>query len=175
MSIISSELAFKCDKFKVYKVEKESQTGRRYTDWDIVYNDSVVVLAVTKDRKAVLVKEHVDYSDKDVTQLPGGGTKDGEHIEAAALRELSEETGYTGDKPVLLAKLSQSTRKLKHDVYYFAVTDARKSTSQRFDADEIINEVVLIDFDALLSMAQNGALETAGDAEAVIEFDRRGL
>ena len=72
MSIISSELAFKCDKFKVYMVEKESQAGKRYTDWDIVYNDSVVVLAVTKDRKVVLVKEHVDYSDKDVTEFGPG-------------------------------------------------------------------------------------------------------
>ena len=175
MGIVSSELAFRCDKFKVYKIEKQNHDGKGYTDWDIVYNDSVVVLSVTKDRQAVLVKEHVDYSDKNVMQLPGGGTKDGESVEEAALRELGEETGYTGDRPVLLMKLSQSTRKLKHDVYYFAVTNARKSIEQKFDADEIINEVVLMDFDELLSMAQNGTLETTGDAEAVEEFNKRGL
>lgn len=169
----TSELAFKCDKFKVYKVKKLSSSGKPYVDWNIVYNDSVVILALTKENQAVLIREHVGESNKPVLQLPGGGSKENEGLEAAAKRELAEETGFTGDAPVLLFKNSESTRKLEHDVYYFAVSNAKKSTVQKFDSDEMITDVVLIDFKELLSLSKNNRLETSGDAEAVLALAKR--
>jgi 8-oxo-dGTP pyrophosphatase MutT (NUDIX family) len=44
----------------------------------------------------LLVFRHVDYSWEDVgIQVPAGSIKDGETVEAAALRELTEETGQS--------------------------------------------------------------------------------
>jgi 8-oxo-dGTP pyrophosphatase MutT (NUDIX family) len=54
----------------------------------------VLVYCVHEGR--LLVFRHVDYSWEEVgLQVPAGSIKEGETIEAAALRELQEETGYT--------------------------------------------------------------------------------
>ena len=53
----------------------------------------VLVYCVHEGR--LLVFRHVDYSWEEVgLQVPAGSIKEGETIEAAALRELQEETGY---------------------------------------------------------------------------------
>ena len=53
----------------------------------------VLVYCVRDGR--LLVFRHVDYSWEEVgVQVPAGSIKEGEQVEAAALRELREETGY---------------------------------------------------------------------------------
>lgn len=53
-----------------------------------------VAIYVVKDNK-LLVFRHTDFSYEEVgIQIPAGSVKDGENLEAAALRELQEETGY---------------------------------------------------------------------------------
>lgn len=53
-----------------------------------------VVVYVVRDDK-LLVFRHRDFSYEEVgIQVPAGSIRDGEEAEAAALRELQEETGY---------------------------------------------------------------------------------
>jgi 8-oxo-dGTP pyrophosphatase MutT (NUDIX family) len=53
----------------------------------------VIVYCVHDDR--LLVFRHVDYSWEEVgIQIPAGSITEGESVEAAALRELQEETGF---------------------------------------------------------------------------------
>lgn len=54
-----------------------------------------VIVYVVKDEK-LLVFRHTDFSYEEVgIQVPAGTVKEGENLEAAALREVQEETGYT--------------------------------------------------------------------------------
>jgi len=60
---------------------------------DKTTKQKVVVYVVKKDK--LLVFRHIDFSYEEVgIQVPAGSIKDGERPEAAALRELKEETGY---------------------------------------------------------------------------------
>jgi 8-oxo-dGTP pyrophosphatase MutT (NUDIX family) len=55
-----------------------------------------VVIYCVRDGR-LLVFRHVDYPWEQVgIQVPAGTIKDGESVEAAALRELQEETGFAG-------------------------------------------------------------------------------
>lgn len=57
-------------------------------------NDSVNVLALTKEGKAVMVDNYRFGIGAYILELPGGMVDDGEDHQQAAKRELLEETGY---------------------------------------------------------------------------------
>lgn len=55
---------------------------------------SVMVVAVTEDGNLVMVRQYRHNLKRDTWELPAGAVSDGETPEAAARRELEEETGY---------------------------------------------------------------------------------
>ncbi|WP_373491454.1 RNA pyrophosphohydrolase [Parasphingorhabdus sp.] len=52
----------------------------------------------------VFVGQRIDNPDSEAWQMPQGGIDKGEDAEAAALRELTEETGIAADKVTIVAK-----------------------------------------------------------------------
>lgn len=59
-------------------------------------SDSVQIMAVTEDGMVLTVKQFRPGLEKDCVELPGGGMEKGEDPKEAALRELLEETSFTG-------------------------------------------------------------------------------
>ena len=76
--------------------------GRTHV-WDAVerprgVRDVVVVFPVTLDRKVILIEQFRPPNETRALELPAGLCDiPGEPFEAAALRELQEETGYAGE------------------------------------------------------------------------------
>ena len=67
-------------------------------DFDIIKSGAVVcTLALTPDKKVILVRQFRPGPEKIVTEIPGGFIDKGESPKAAAKRELLEESGYTGE------------------------------------------------------------------------------
>lgn len=60
--------------------------------------DWVNVVALTDDRQVVLVSQYRHGTDAITLEIPGGLVDPDEDAQAAAVRELREETGYTGDR-----------------------------------------------------------------------------
>jgi ADP-ribose pyrophosphatase len=64
-------------------------------DWDILQGGrTVAMVAITADEQVVLVRQFRPGPGRVLLELPGGNVEDGEDIEAAARRELLEETGF---------------------------------------------------------------------------------
>ena len=98
---------------------------------------AVAVIAITKDKKIVLISQFRKPAEKVLLEIPAGLVHKGESDIEGAKRELLEETGYIAGKIREIfhgySSPGYSTEIIK---FYFA-TDLKKS-AQRCDADEII-------------------------------------
>lgn len=68
-----------------------------------LYRPCVGIMLVNRTGH-VFVGQRIDSKEGDAWQMPQGGIDDGEDAEAAALRELGEETGLAPDHVVLIAR-----------------------------------------------------------------------
>lgn len=64
----------------------------------LVMPDWVNIVAIDKDDRLVLVRQHRYGIDAPTLEVPGGAVDPGEEPAAAALRELWEETGHRGGR-----------------------------------------------------------------------------
>lgn len=107
--------------------------------------DWVCVLPVTSTGKVVLTREYRHGIGAVVTGLPGGVVDGGDpDPEAAANRELLEETGYTGKATVFLGAFFANWTNQTNKIHFFLARDVEKTADQTLDAQEEI-EVLLHD------------------------------
>lgn len=76
---------------------------------EIVEHAEVVhILPIDEVGKLLLVRQYRAAAGKELLETPAGGIEPGEDAEAAAQRELREETGYRAEKFTLLASVYSS-------------------------------------------------------------------
>src|SRR6476620_5266589 len=94
--VLESEYLFNDEPWLTIRREKcELPNGKIMPAYYIIeYPTWVSVLALTKDNKAVFVKQYRHGLGVISTELPGGVVEPGETPEQGAVRELKEETGY---------------------------------------------------------------------------------
>ena len=71
-------------------------------------------------------------------EFPGGVIDKGESPEAAALRELQEETGYKPKKLSKLGSMSPNPAIMSNKVHFFLADDLEKVGNQDLDDDEFV-------------------------------------
>lgn len=121
--------------------------------------DVVQVLAVTKQKEIVLVRQYKHGLGEITLEIPGGLQQEGKSIIQSALNELEEETGMktTADKLMSLGKIAINPTKLKQVTYGFIVFDAEFNSEQRLDTTEDI-EVIVLPAPEVLQLALNGEI-----------------
>lgn len=90
--------------FTVVKDVVELPDGKGQAGRDLIFhNGAVALLPVTEDGKLILVKQYRKAIEATSYEIPAGKLETGENTDpaTAALRELEEETGYTGDLELL--------------------------------------------------------------------------
>ena len=85
--------------------------------------DYVSVVACTPDRRLLLVRQHRPVVGRDTVELPCGQVDAGETAEAAARRELLEETGMAPREIELLGVLVPDVGRLTNRMWCYFATD----------------------------------------------------
>lgn len=122
--------------------------------------DFVVVVAVTEDEKFVMIYQYRHAIDKVILEVPAGCLEPGESMEAAAARELLEETGYEAGELTFLGKMAPNASCLSSYAWCYLAEDVRKVDGQKLDETEEI-AVVLMAEEELLKALREGRVEQA--------------
>jgi ADP-ribose pyrophosphatase len=107
----------------------------------------VCVLAITDQNRVLLARQYRPGPDAVLDELPGGGVEPGETPEAAALRELREETGYAPARLLSLGKPLECAYSTI-ERHAFLALGCRRAGPPSLDPSEFIEvvEKSLVDF-----------------------------
>jgi ADP-ribose pyrophosphatase len=133
------------------------------TDW-------VNVLALTGDDRLVLVNQYRYGIDDFSWEIPGGVIERGEDPVAAGVRELLEETGYSGRDARLLASVHPNPAFLSNRCHLVLVEDCRPSGQIAWDADEEL-EVAAVPVAEVYQRARAGGITHSLVLNALFFFE----
>ncbi|KAG8947519.1 hypothetical protein FRC04_010700 [Tulasnella sp. 424] len=119
--------------------------------------DAVAILALLESKKSdfkpstIIIEQYRPPVEKFVIELPAGLIDEGESPEAAAIRELEEETGYKAHEviessPLLVSDPGMTSANMKLVVVRVLLDDYPSSPKQKLDEGEhIVRRVVELD------------------------------
>jgi ADP-ribose pyrophosphatase len=116
---------------------------------------AVCILAITADQKVITVEQFRPGPSATLNEMPGGFIDDGETPEAAAARELLEETGFAGNLQHITDCFDDAYTNMVRSC--FVATDCKQVQGQQLDDGEFIN-VRLVDIADFLKIVRAGKM-----------------
>lgn len=147
----SAKRVFKGIIFDVYQWKQEQFDGTKRTFEMLRRPDTVIVIAVTEDKKIIVIKQEQPGKAVFIGML-GGRVDEGEDPLSAAKRELLEESGMTSDNWSVL-DAQQVTSKIDWVIYTFIARGVKRIKVQKLDSGEKISlqEMTWEEFVSLVS------------------------
>jgi ADP-ribose pyrophosphatase len=149
---------FQTQWFSVEAVSRPGDVGEPY--YRLAPNDSVDILALTPDRKIILVRQFRPAIDDYSLEFPAGYIDTGESREEAICRELKEETGFICVKIKPLASLRVNPGRQSGVHYSFFGIGAKRQLNTLNEKD--MCEVLLVtprEFEKLVEKGKMAATE----------------
>ncbi len=120
----------------------------------------VNVVALTVERKLVVVRQFRFGTSSVTTEIPGGVVDPGEQHEHAAARELREEAGYTSTKWRYLGAVEPNPAFLDNLCHHWLALDAERTHEQELDGGEDI-AIDTLTLDEVREQIRSGAIRHA--------------
>ena len=114
-----------------FEIVEKHPTAGGTPHYALLTKDYVSVVAVTRDGRLPLVRQYRPAVGRTTLELPSGHVEDGETPEAAARKELLEETGLVADDWTCLGDLSPDTGRLANRMWCFFAGARGRPTTRR--------------------------------------------
>ena len=115
---------------------RSPHTGRQHAFYRLQGPDWVNVVAFTRDGDLLVVEQFRHGIDASTLEIPGGGCDAGEAPEAAARRELREETGFVSDRWVALGSCTPNPATQNNHCHTFLALDCSPAGTLELDPAE---------------------------------------
>ena len=136
--------------------------------------DAAIIFPLTHTGEVVLVRQYRPPLNGMELGLPAGLVEEGEEPEAAARRELSEETGYTGGEWESLGALASSPSLKDNWAYLFLARGVEETEAPDPDEHELV-EVVRVPLEELPGLVHSGKIvSSSGVAAIMLALERLG-
>ena len=163
--------------FKVVQDQVELPEGKGQAQRDLIFhNGAVAVIAITPENKMILVKQYRKAIEATSYEIPAGKLELGENADpqAAALRELEEETGYTGQLELVYdfySAIGFCNEKIK---LYSASNLTKVENPRPQDEDETL-ELFEVSLEEAEQLLQNGDICDAKTIMALQYWQQKNL
>ena len=138
-------------------------------DYDIMlHNGAAAVVAVTDEGKIVMVRQYRPAFDRITTEIPAGKRDGDEDFEAAAARELEEETGYRPGRMRHLITVDTAIAYC-NEVIEVYLADRLTKKEQHLDEDEFI-EIREFELSELKDMIYKGEIQDSKTIAAIMSY-----
>lgn len=118
----------------------------------------VTVVALTENNQIIMVRQYRHALGETLMEIPGGCVDDTDpSLQAAAERELLEETGYICDRFEYLGKISANPSTNSNIMHMYLALNGKKIKEQELDHNEEI-EVYLFSINEVKQMLKNNEI-----------------
>jgi ADP-ribose pyrophosphatase len=166
---LSSDYLFQDTWFKVRRDKCQTPHGKIVDPYYVYeFPTWVTALAVTKEKKIVLVKQYRHAIEEVCLEIPGGCVDDTDKdLQEAIKRELLEETGYRFEQFDYLGRISPNSSTNSNWMHMFLATGGWEAASQHLDPNEEI-EVELCSLEELKTLLDKMEIRQAMHVTCII-------
>lgn len=158
---VESEYLFRRPWLTVRREKVRLPDGTVHPEFYVLeYPTWINVIAITDKGEFVMIRQYRHGLRETRYELVAGCAEEGESPEAAARRELAEETGYTGGRWTLMSALSPNATSTNNLSYSFLAEGVVKTQDQHLDATEDI-QIHLLSREEVFTLLETGELRQA--------------
>lgn len=167
---MTRQVVFQGKKFQVAVETSVMPGGQTVTREMVLHPGAVAMLPLVDAERVCLLRNHRPAVGETLWEVPAGTLQPPEPVEAAAVRELAEETGYRAARWRQLAEFYPSPGVLSERMVLF-LAEELTAGPPRPEADEQLEPCVVAWRDAV-AWALDGTIRDAKTLVAILLWDR---